>query len=93
MHGNVWNSGCLDYSEHSNILPGAVKSEYFAKKLEKCKTLGNLMDKGVENFEYHGYPKVPKFKISLMKKFDLLKLPIQTQDHTPECRASGKVVW
>ena len=54
----MWNSWCLDYSELSNILPIAVKGEYFAKETEKCEILGNLLVKEVENLEGHGSPKV-----------------------------------
>ena len=54
----MWNSGRLDYSQLSNILPRAVKGEYFAKGKEKCQILGNLLDKRVENLEDHGCPKV-----------------------------------
>ena len=52
------NSGRLDYSELSNILARAVKSEYFAEGTEKCKIFGNLLDKKVENLEDHGSRKV-----------------------------------
>ena len=58
LQGNVWNSGRLDYSELSNILPGAVKRQYFAKGTEKCKILRNLLDKEVENWQDYGCPKV-----------------------------------
>ena len=58
LHGIVRNSGRLDYSELSNILPRAVKGEYFAKGTEKCKIFGNLLDKELENLEHHGCPKV-----------------------------------
>ena len=54
----MWNSGCLDYSVLLNILPRAVKGEYFAKNTEKGKILGNLFDKEVEEFENHGCLKV-----------------------------------
>ena len=57
LHVIVWNSGRLDNSELSNILPKAVKGKYFAKRTEKCKILSNLLDKVVENLEDHGCPK------------------------------------
>ena len=44
MHGIVWNSGGLYFSGLSNLLLGAVKGEYFAKRTEKCKFLGNSLD-------------------------------------------------
>ena len=58
LHGIVWNSGRLDCSEHSNILPRAVKEEHFAKGTGKCKILGNLLVKEVKNLGDHGCPKV-----------------------------------
>ena len=58
MHGIVWNSGRLDYKELSNMFPRAVKGEYFAKGLEKCKNFGNLFDQALENLEGHGCPNV-----------------------------------
>ena len=58
MHGIVWNRRRLDYSELSNILPRDVTGEYFEKGTEKCKILGNLLDRDVENLEDHGCPKV-----------------------------------
>ena len=58
MHGIVWNRGRLDFRELSNILPTAVKGEYFAKGTEKFKILGSLLDEDVENLEDHGCPKV-----------------------------------
>ena len=53
----VWNSGRLHYSELSNILARAVKGEYFAKVTDKCKILGNFLDKEVENLEGQSCPK------------------------------------
>ena len=36
LHGIVWNSGRLDdYGELSEILPGAVKGEYFSERTLK----------------------------------------------------------
>ena len=46
-------------SKLSISLSRAVKGEYFAKGTEKCKLLGNLLDKEVENLEVQGCPKVP----------------------------------
>ena len=58
FHGNVWNSRRLDYIQLSNNLPRAVKGEYIAKGTEKCKILGNLLDKEVKNLEVHGCLKI-----------------------------------
>ena len=58
MQGIVWNSGSLNYSELPNIFPSDAKSENSAKGIEKCRSLGSLMGKRVENLEDHGCPKV-----------------------------------
>ena len=71
MHGNLWNSGRLDYSELANFFSRAVSSEYFAKTNRKCKIFGNLLDKMVENLEVKA---VPKFKISQMKNVGLVRV-------------------
>ena len=57
LQGMVWNSGCKDYSETPNILPGELKDEYFGEGTEKCKILGSFFDKEVENLDDHGCPK------------------------------------
>ena len=54
----MWNSGRLEHSEIPNILPSDVEGEYFAKVTEKCKFLGNLMGKEVENLIDHCSPKI-----------------------------------
>ena len=57
LHGIVWNSGHLDYSEIPNILTSDVKGEFFAKRIENCKILGSLMDKNVKNMDDHSCSK------------------------------------
>ena len=57
LHRIVCNSGRLDYSELSDILPTAVKGEYFATATEKCKVHGNLLDEEKEDLEVHDCPK------------------------------------
>ena len=71
MHIIVWNSGRLNYSELPNFLLSDVNGEYFAKKVEKGKILGSLLDKVVENLEDHG---CPKFKISLMNRYGIARI-------------------
>ena len=58
LHGIVWSSGRLHYSELPKILHRPVKGEDSAKGTENCKIFGNLLDKEVENLEDHGCPKV-----------------------------------
>ena len=71
LHRFVWISGRFDYSELPNILPRAVKVEYFAKGTKKCKILGILFSKEVEILDDHG---CPKFRISLTKKFGFARV-------------------
>ena len=66
LHRIVLKSGRVGYSKLSNLLPRAVKGKYFAKETEKCKILGNLLDKEVESLKVTA---VQTFKISWMKKF------------------------
>ena len=47
----------LVYGKFSNILPRAIKREYFAKRTEKLKSFFNLLEKEVEKKTY-GCPKV-----------------------------------
>ena len=39
LHGIVWNSGRLDYSELSNVLTRVVNDDYFAKGKENARFL------------------------------------------------------
>ena len=57
LPGSVWNSGRLHYGELPNIFPSDVTGDYFANATEKCKILGSLMGKELENLEDHGCPK------------------------------------
>ena len=45
LHGIVWNSRHLDYTELPNILPSDVGGGNFAESTEKCKILGSLVGK------------------------------------------------
>ena len=50
LHGIVWNSFSLDYSELSNILPKDVMGQYLTTKIQRSKTFDNLVDEAVKNF-------------------------------------------
>ena len=54
----VWKSGCLDYIELPNTLPSNSRGERFSEGSEKCKNFGTLIEKGIENMDDHGCPKV-----------------------------------
>ena len=57
LHGMVWNSGCLDYSEFPNIRPRDMKGDCFAKVTQKCNFLGISLNKEVEKLDDHACPK------------------------------------
>ena len=57
LQGIVWNNGCLDFSEITNILPRDVTGGYFANGTEKCRRLAPLVDEEVENLINHSCPK------------------------------------
>ena len=59
LHGVVWNSVCLQYSELLKLLPRDVKRECFGKKLEKAKFFGTSMEGDVDILDDHDYPKIP----------------------------------
>ena len=56
LHGNVWNSERLDYTELHNIPPSDEKDESFFKRNAKCMFLGSVLGKEVENNDDHDCP-------------------------------------
>ena len=59
LHGIAWSSGKLDYEK---IFAGfydikVMNAEVFAKGLEKCRLLTNLLGQNVENSDDYGCPK------------------------------------
>ena len=72
LHGIVWIGGRFDYSELSNILPSALKGEYFAKGLEKCEILASFFLR--KRWKISKITAVPKFNISLMKVFGFARV-------------------
>ena len=89
----MWNSGRLDYNELSNIRPRVVKGEYFAKGTEKCKILGNLLDKQLENLEDHGCPKVEYLVDEEMWLCSSYPFRHKTTLHCAECTAKLFGIW
>lgn len=60
LHGINWKSGNLPYTELKSILNQlkTPETEFFAKGLEKCKILSNLLQQSVDDLEELGCPKV-----------------------------------
>ena len=51
LHGIVWSSGKLDYEKRFAVFYDIrlMNAEMFAKGLEKCRLLTNLLGRNVEN--------------------------------------------
>ena len=60
LHGIAWSSGKLDYQKLFAFLYDrkVMNAEVFAKRLEKCRLLTNLLGQNVENLGDHGCPKI-----------------------------------
>ena len=67
----VWNSGRLDYSELSSILPRTVEGEFLLKDLENARFLAIYWIKRWKTWKITA---VPKFKISLTKNFGFARV-------------------
>ena len=87
LHGSVWNSGRLDYSEISNFLPKTVRGECFAQRLEKCKILCNFLDKEVEKLEDQGCPKVQDLFVEEICIFSIYPFRHKITIHCAERKA------
>ena len=59
LHGIAWSSGKLDYERLFAALYDIMlmNAEVFAKGLEKCRLLTNLLGQNVENLDGYGCPK------------------------------------
>ena len=93
LHRIVWNSGRLDYSDISNILPRAVKGEYSAKGTEKCKIPGDFLDKDVQTLEDHGCPKVQNLVDEEIWICSTYPFRLKTTLHCAERKAKLFVNW
>ena len=60
LHGIAWSSGKLDYDRLFAAFYGikVMKAEVFAKGLEKCRLLTNLLGQNVKNLDDYGWPKI-----------------------------------
>ena len=59
LHGIAWSSGKLDYEKLFAPFYDikVLNAEVFAKGLEKCRLLTNLLGRNVENLDDYGCPK------------------------------------
>ena len=60
LHGIACSSGKLDYEKLFAIFYDikVMNAEVFAKGLEKCRLLSNLLGRNVENLDDYGCPKI-----------------------------------
>ena len=59
LHGIAWSSGKLDFEKPFAVFYDmkVMNAEVFAKGLEKCRLLTNLLGQNVENLDDYGWPK------------------------------------
>ena len=60
LDGFAWSSGKLDYEKLFAVFYDikVMNAEVFAKGLEKCRLLTNLLGRNVENLDDYGCPKI-----------------------------------
>ena len=60
QHGNAWSSGKLDYEKIFAVFYDieVLNAEVFAKGLQKCRLLTNLLGQNVESLDDYGCPKI-----------------------------------
>ena len=60
LHGIAWSSGKLDYEKPFAVFSDikVMHAVVFAKGLEKCRLLTNLLGRNVENLDDYGCPKI-----------------------------------
>ena len=60
LHGIAWSSGKLDYEKLFAVFYDikVMNAEVFAKGLEKCRLLTNLLGQNVENLDDYDCPKI-----------------------------------
>ena len=60
LHGIAWSGGKLDYQKLFAVFyeMRVIKAELFAKGLEKCSLLTNLLGRNVEKLDDYGCPKI-----------------------------------
>ena len=63
LHGIAWSSGKLDYDKLSVVSYDirVMNAEVFAKGLEQCRVLTNILGRNVENLDNYGCPKIKDF--------------------------------
>ena len=59
LHGIAWSSGKLDYEKLFAVFSdkNVMNAEVFAKGLDKCRLLTNLLGQNVENLDDYSFPK------------------------------------
>ena len=60
LHGIAWSSGKLAYDKLFAVFYNmkVMNAEVFAKGLEKCRLLTNLLGRNVKNMDDYGCPKI-----------------------------------
>ena len=94
MNGINGNHGKLEYSELASIIHQhcSPTSEYFAKRLKKCKILSPYLCKDVENLDNFGCPKASKLLENDDAEWNCSNYPYQ-QKKTLHCGEKKTYVY
>ena len=96
LHGNAWSSGKLDYEKLFAVFYDikVMNAEVFAKGLEKCRLLTNLLEQNVENLDDYGCPKIQDFvKTDSLRICSSYLFRHKTRLHSAERKAKMYAEW
>ena len=91
LHAIAWSSGKLHYEKLFAVFYDikVLNAEVFAKGLEKCRLLTNLLGRNIENLDDYGCPKIQ----DLVKTDSSWICSFPTQNKASLCRDESKGVW
>ena len=96
VHGRAWSSRNLDYEKLFAVFYDikVMNAEVFAKGLEKCRLLTNLLGRNVENWDDYGCPKIQDLvKTDSSWICSIYRLRHKTRFHCAERKAKVYGDW
>ena len=91
LHGIAWSSGKLDYEKLFAVFYDikVMKAEVFAKGLEKCRLLTNLLGQNVENLDDYGCPKIQDLQVKTDSLWICSNYPFIVPREKQRCTENG----
>ena len=96
LHGIAWSSGKLDYEKLFAVFydTKVINAEVFAKGLEKCRLLTDLLGQNVENLDDYSCPKIQDLvKTNSLWICSSYFFPHKTRLHCAERKAKVYGEW